>query len=102
MARLGFGSFLAPDHPIGENPMLQFRRDIKFVQHLDELGYDEFWCGEHHSSGWEMIASPERFLAAAGEHTKRIKPAAGRVSLPYPNPLNVAHGLGQLRSMSRG
>ena len=37
MARLGFGAFLAPHHPIGENPMLQFRRDIKFVQHLDEL-----------------------------------------------------------------
>ena len=66
MARLGFGAFLAPHHPIGENPMLQFRRDIAFVKHLDDLGYDEFWCGEHHSSGWEMIASPEMFLAAAG------------------------------------
>ena len=32
MARLGFGAFLAPHHPIGENPMLQFRRDIAFVQ----------------------------------------------------------------------
>src|SRR6185503_16726914 len=67
MARLKFGAFLAPHHPIGEHPMLQFRRDIDFVQQLDELGYDEFWCGEHHSSGWEMIASPEMFLAAAGE-----------------------------------
>ena len=56
MPRLGFGAFLAPHHPIGENPTLQFRRDLKFVEHLDELGYDEFWCGEHHSYGWEMIA----------------------------------------------
>ena len=37
------------------------------MEHLDKLGYDEFWCGEHHSSGWEMIASPEMFLAAAAE-----------------------------------
>ena len=65
MARLKFGAFLAPHHPIGEHPMLQFRRDLDFVQQLDELGYDEFWCGEHHSSGWEMIASPEMFLADA-------------------------------------
>src|SRR6516164_9747345 len=65
MARLKFGAFLAPHHPIGEHPMLQFRRDIDLVQQLDDLGYDEFWCGEHHSSGWEMIASPEMFLAAA-------------------------------------
>src|SRR5258708_4586132 len=102
MARLGFGAFLAPHHPIGENPMLQFRRDIKFVQHLDELGYDEFWCGEHHSSGWEMIASPEMFLAAAGEHTKRIKLATGVISLPYHNPFNVAQRMVQLDHMTGG
>ena len=73
MSRLGFGAFLAPHHPIGEHPMLQFRRDLDLVKHLDKLGYDEFWCGEHHSSGWEMIGSPEMFLAAAGERSKRIK-----------------------------
>src|SRR5438874_154890 len=82
MARLKFGAFLAPHHPIGEHPMLQFRRDLDFVQQLDDLGYDEFWCGEHHSSGWETIASPEMFLAAAGERTKRIKLGTGVVSLP--------------------
>jgi hypothetical protein len=48
----------------------------------DKLGYGEFWCGEHHSSGWEMIASPEMFLPAAGERTRCIKLAAGAVSLP--------------------
>ena len=21
--------------------------------------FDEFWCSEHHSTGWEMTASPE-------------------------------------------
>jgi len=76
MPRLGFGAFLAPHHPIGENPTLQFRRDLKFVEHLDELGYDEFWCGEHHSSGWETIASPEIFIATAAERTpRRVLPA---------------------------
>src|SRR6266403_1596386 len=62
MPRLNFGAFLAPHHPVGENPLLQFRRDLDLVEHLDKLGYDEFWCGEHHSSGWEMIGSPEMFL----------------------------------------
>jgi len=102
MHRLGFGAFLAPHHPIGEHPMLQFRRDLKFVQHLDELGFDEFWCGEHHSSGWEMIASPEMFLAAAGEHTKRIKLATGVISLPYHHPYNVAQRMVQLDYMTGG
>jgi len=102
MPRLGFGAFLAPHHPIGENPTLQFRRDLKFVEHLDELGYDEFWCGEHHSSGWEMIASPEMFLAAAGERTKRIKLGTGVISLPYHHPFNVAQRMVQLDHMTGG
>lgn len=102
MPRLGFGAFLAPHHPVGEHPMLQFRRDLDLVEHLDKLGYDEFWCGEHHSSGWEMIASPEMFLAAAGERTKRIKLATGVVSLPYHHPFNVAQRMVQLDYMTGG
>src|SRR5882672_6038282 len=102
MPRLHFGAFLAPHHPIGEHPMLQFRRDLEFVEHLDKLGYDEFWCGEHHSSGWEMIASPEMFLAASGERSTRIKLATGVVSLPYHHPFNVAQRMVQLDYMTGG
>ena len=102
MPRLGFGAFLAPHHPVGEHPMLQFRRDLDLVEHLDKLGYDEFWCGEHHSSGWEMIASPEMFLAAAGERTKRIKLGTGVISLPYHHPYNVAQRMVQLDHMTGG
>jgi limonene 1,2-monooxygenase len=102
MPRLNFGAFLAPHHPIGEHPMLQFRRDLDLVERLDSLGYDEFWCGEHHSSGWEMIASPEMFLAAAAERSKRIKLATGVVSLPYHHPFNVAQRIVQLDYMTGG
>ena len=102
MPRLNFGAFLAPHHPIGEHPMLQFRRDLDLVEHLDKLGYEEFWCGEHHSSGWEMIGSPEMFLAAAGERSKRIKLATGVVSLPYHHPFNVAQRMVQLDHMTGG
>jgi limonene 1,2-monooxygenase len=102
MPRLGFGAFLAPHHPIGEHPMLQFRRDLDLVEKLDALGYDEFWCGEHHSSGWEMIASPEMFLAAAGERSKRIRLGTGVVSLPYHHPFNVAQRMVQLDHMTGG
>jgi limonene 1,2-monooxygenase len=82
--------------------MLQFRRDLDFVEHIDRLGFDEFWCGEHHSSGWEMIASPEMFLAAAGERTKRIRLGTGVVSLPYHHPFNVAQRMVQLDYMTGG
>jgi limonene 1,2-monooxygenase len=102
MARLKFGCFLAPHHPIGENPTLQFQRDLALAAQVDKLGYDEFWCGEHHSTGWEVIASPEMFLAAAAQLTHRIKLGTGVVSLPYHHPFNVAQRMVQLDHMSQG
>ena len=102
MSRLKFGAFLAPHHPIGEHPMLQFRSDLDFAAQLDKLGFDEFWCGEHHSTGWETIASPEMFLAAAGERTHRIRLGTGVISLPYHHPFNVAQRIVQLDHMTGG
>lgn len=102
MSRMRFGVFLAPHHPIGEHPTLQIRRDIELAEHLDKLGYDEFWVGEHHSGGWETIGSPEMMLAAAGERTHRIMLGTGVVSLPYHHPFNVAQRIVQLDHMTRG
>ena len=102
MARIRFGTFLAPHHPLGESPTLQFQRDLELATHLDRLGFDEFWCGEHHSSGWEMIASPEMFLAAAAMVTHRIKLGTGVISLPYHHPFNVAQRMVQLDHLSGG
>src|SRR5215470_9801299 len=102
MPRLQFGSFLAPHHPLGESPTTQFLRDLDFVEHLDRWAFDEFWCGEHHSSGWEMIASPEMFLAAAGQRSHRIRLGTGVVLLPYHHPFNVAQRMVQLDHMTGG
>ena len=100
--RLQFGTFLAPHHPVGEHPTLQFQRDLELAAQLDRLGFDEFWVGEHHSSGWEMIASPEMFLAAAGQRTHTIRLGTGVISLPYHHPFNVAQRMVQLDHMTRG
>jgi limonene 1,2-monooxygenase len=100
--RLGFGSFIAPVFPTGENPTLQIRREIELLQHLDRLGFDEAWIGEHHSGGAEIIASPEIFIAAAAESTRRIRLGAGVVTLPYHNPFHVADRAAQLDHQSMG
>ena len=49
-----------------------------------------------------MIASPEMFLAAAGERTSRIKLGTGVISLPYHHPFNVAQRIVQLDHMTAG
>ena len=84
------GIFLAPFHPVDEDPTLCIQRDLELIEHLDRLGYDEAWIGEHHSAGFEIIARPELFIAAAAERTKRIMLGTGVISLPYHNPLMAA------------
>src|SRR5437764_6899873 len=101
-ARLKFGIFLAPFHALGENPTLCIERDLELIQLLDHLGYDEAWVGEHHSAGWEIIAAPEVFIAAAAERTKHIKLGTGVVSLPYHHPLMVADRMVLLDHLTRG
>ncbi len=102
MGRMRFGVFIAPHHPVGEHPTLQFERDLQLIERFDELGYDEAWVGEHHSGGWETIGHPEQFLAAAAMRTHRIKLATGVVSLPYHHPYNVAGRIAMLDHLSRG
>lgn len=99
---LKFGIFLAPFHRLGENPTLALGRDMELIEWLDWLGYDEAWIGEHHSAGWELIASPELVIAAAAERTKHIKLGSGVTSLPYHHPLLVAQRFVQLDHMTRG
>ena len=96
------GIFLAPFHPLAENPLLALDRDMELLVHLDRLNYHEAWIGEHHSAGFEIIACPEMFIAAAAERTRHIRLGTGVVSLPYHNPFTVAGRMMQLDYMTRG
>src|ERR1700709_1453321 len=102
MGRLRFGIFLAPFHPAGENPTLALERDLELVDHLDRLGYDEAWIGEHHSAGSEIIAAPEIFIAAAAQRTKHIRLGPGVTSISYHNPLWGAERMVLLAHLTRG
>ena len=102
MRRLRWGIFLAPFHAITENATTTLDRDMELIELLDRFGYNEAWIGEHHSGGFEIIASPELFIAAAAERTKYIKLGTGVVSLPYHSPMMVAERLTQLDHMTRG
>ena len=99
---LRFGIFLAPFHPVGQNPTLALERDLELVVRLDELGFDEAWFGEHHSAGYEIIASPEVFIGVLSQRTKNIRLGTGVSSLPYHHPFILADRMVLLDHLTRG
>ncbi len=102
IATLEHGLFIAPYHDITESPTIALRRDIEIVEWVEKLGFTEAWFGEHHSTGWEVIDSPELMIAAVAERTSRIRLGTGVVSMPYHNPLMVANRILQLDHMTMG
>jgi limonene 1,2-monooxygenase len=100
--KLKAGVFVAPFHPLDESPTLALERDLQLAQYADELGFAEYWYGEHHTGAFELSASPELMIAAAAQRTKRIKLGTGVVSLPYHNPLMTANRMAQLDHLTFG
>src|SRR3989441_1539560 len=97
-----FGIFLAPFHRLGENPTLAMNRDMELIEWLDWLGYDEGWVGEHHSARWELITSPEIFIAPPPERTRHIILSSGPPNLPHHQTIPVAQRIMHLHHKTLG
>jgi limonene 1,2-monooxygenase len=99
---LRFGVQIFPYHKPWIDPTTQFEDDLRLIEHLDRLGYDEVWIGEHHSTGWQNIAAPELLIAAAAQRTQTITFGTGVSSLPYHHPFLLADRIVQLSHLAKG
>jgi len=97
-----FSFFMMPLHQPSENPALAFDRDIELIRYADELDFDEFFIGEHHSGGWETMPAPEMALAKASAHAHRIRLGTSVLSLPFHHPFHVAERMAFLDHLTRG
>lgn len=100
--RMKFGVFIPPQNKVGLNPHLAIKRAIELTEHLDRLGYDEAWLGEHHSGGAEIISSPELVLSNLAPRTTNIRLGTGVISLPYHHPFQVAERIVLLDHLTEG
>jgi alkanesulfonate monooxygenase SsuD/methylene tetrahydromethanopterin reductase-like flavin-dependent oxidoreductase (luciferase family) len=101
-ATMRSGYFMMPMHPPGSFLADTLDYDLRQVERLDALGFDEAWIGEHFTAEWENIPSPEIFIAAALQRTKQIKLGTGVTCLPNHNPFHLAHRIAQIDHMGRG
>jgi len=102
MARLKFGVLTLPVHRPEHDPTLQLEGDLQLAELCDRLGFDEFYFGEHHSGGWQIIGAPELMIAAAARTTSRIRLGTGVSALSYHHPLTLADRIVQLDHLTRG
>ena len=56
----------------------------------EQMGFSEFWIGEHHTHQWENIALPEAFIGKALALTDTIRLGTAPTCLPYHHPAHVA------------
>ncbi len=99
---LQLGMFLMPVHD-PDKPLAQcFDEDLELVVRCEELGFSEFWVGEHHSSSVENIVMPEIFIGKALGMTSRIRIGPAPVCLQYHHPAHVASRLAFLDHLSHG
>lgn len=97
-----YGFFTMPLHPPGADPARTLAEDLEQLVALDGLGFSEAWIGEHFTSVWENIPSPDLLIAQALVATKQMMLGTGVSCLPNHNPLMLAQRIAQLDQMARG
>ena len=97
-----YGMFIMPFHPPSK-PLAQcFDEDLELIIRAEELGFSEFWIGEHHTMKYEPIVMPEIFIGRALGETKTIRLGPAPACLNQHHPAHVASRLAFLDHLSKG
>ena len=73
VSQIDYGMFIMPFHA-PEKPLAQgYDEDLELIIRAEELGFKEFWIGEHHTMKYETIVMPEIFIARALGETSHIR-----------------------------
>jgi alkanesulfonate monooxygenase SsuD/methylene tetrahydromethanopterin reductase-like flavin-dependent oxidoreductase (luciferase family) len=96
------GYFTMPSHPPERNLYDGQEWDLQTIRWADELGFSEFWIGEHHTAPWEPHPAPDLLVAQALKQTKNIRLGPGGFLLPYHHPAELANRVAMLDWLAQG
>jgi alkanesulfonate monooxygenase SsuD/methylene tetrahydromethanopterin reductase-like flavin-dependent oxidoreductase (luciferase family) len=96
------GMFIMPFHDSAKSLSQCYDEDLELVVRAEELGFSEFWIGEHHTMKYENIVMPEIFIGRALGETKTIRLGPAPICLPHHHPVSVACRLAFLDHLSKG
>ena len=89
--RMKLGIFSMPSHPPERSLKDGHEWDLQNIIWADELGFEEFWIGEHHAMVWEPHPSPDLLVVEGFRQTKHIRIGPGGFCLPYHHPAELAN-----------
>ena len=102
MPKIKSGIFIMPFHDPVKPVAQAYDEDMELVIRADELGFDEFWIGEHHTMAYENMPMPELFIAAAMRETSQIRMGPAPVCIQLHHPVHVATRLAMLDHLCKG
>jgi alkanesulfonate monooxygenase SsuD/methylene tetrahydromethanopterin reductase-like flavin-dependent oxidoreductase (luciferase family) len=68
----------------------------------ESLGYDTFFCAEHHFHEYGVVPDPAVMLAALAQRTSRIRLGSAVCILTFHDPRRIAESYAMIDMMSRG
>jgi alkanesulfonate monooxygenase SsuD/methylene tetrahydromethanopterin reductase-like flavin-dependent oxidoreductase (luciferase family) len=101
-AAICHGMFIMPFHDPAKPPAQCYDEDLELIIRAEELGFTEFWIGEHHTMKYENIVMPEIFIGRALGETKTIRMGPAPVCMQQHNPAHVACRLAFLDHLAKG
>jgi alkanesulfonate monooxygenase SsuD/methylene tetrahydromethanopterin reductase-like flavin-dependent oxidoreductase (luciferase family) len=79
-----------------------YRQVMRQCELSEELGYDTFFCAEHHFHEYGVVPDPAVMLSALAQRTRRIRLGTAISILTFHDPRRIAETYAMLDMMSGG
>ncbi len=79
-----------------------YRQVMRQAELSEQLGYDTFFCAEHHFHEYGVVPDPAVMLSALAQRTKRIRLGTAISILTFHDPRRIAETYAMLDMMSGG
>ena len=100
--RVRFGIFDWIDQPPGADLAALYDGRLRLLEYADQAGFWGYQLAEHHWTPLCTAPSPNLFLAAAAQRTRRIRLGSLVYLLPLYNPLRLLEEVCMLDQISHG
>jgi alkanesulfonate monooxygenase SsuD/methylene tetrahydromethanopterin reductase-like flavin-dependent oxidoreductase (luciferase family) len=75
---------------------------VRQAELADELGYDTFFCAEHHFHEYGVVPDPAVMLAVISQRTRRVRLGTAISILTFHDPRRIAETYAELDTLSGG